>query len=125
MRNFRLASVSLVMIGLLTPSVIAQTSRGTVTGIITDASAAGVPGASVELKSKQTGVSRSTTSNESGLYRFDAVDLGEYDLTAKASGFRTITNRSVTVQAAQTIGLDIRLEVGDNVSSVEVSAESI
>ena len=68
---------------------------------------------------------RSTTSNESGVYRFDAVDLGEHDLTVKAHGFRTMTNRSLNVQAAQTVGLDVQLEVGDNVSVVEVSAEAI
>ena len=43
----------------------------------------------VELKGTQTGVSRSTTTNQTGVYRFDAVDLGEHDLTVKAQGFRT------------------------------------
>ena len=61
---------------------------------------------------------------QSGVYRFDAVDLGEHDLTVKARGFRTMTNRSLNVQAAQTVGIDIRLEVGDNVSVIEVSAEA-
>ena len=101
-----------------------QTSRGTVTGIVTDASGAAVPGATVELKATQTGVVRPTTTNESGVYRFDAVDLGEHDLTVKAPGFKTTANRSLNVQAAQTVGLDVRLEVGDNVSIVEVSARS-
>ena len=36
-----------------------------------------------------------------------------------------MANRSLNVQAAQTVGLDVRLEIGDNVSVVEVSAEAV
>ena len=114
----------LAVVFLISSALFAQTSRGTVTGIVTDSSGSAVPAATVELKGTQTGVVRSTTTNQSGVYRFDAVDLGEHDLTVKANGFRTFANRAFNVQAAQTIGLDVRLEVGDNVSIVEVSVAS-
>ena len=114
----------LAVVFLISSALFAQTSRGTVTGIVTDSSGSAVPAATVELKGTQTGVVRSTTTNQSGVYRFDAVDLGEHDLTVKANGFRTFANRAFNVQAAQTIGLDVRLEVGDNVSIIEVSAQA-
>lgn len=122
---FRPAVVLVAAIIMLASAASAQTSRGTVTGIVIDASAAAMPNASVELKGRQTGVSRTTTTNESGVYRFDAVDLGEYDLTVKATGFKTLTNRSVNVQAAQTVSIDAQLEVGDNVTVIDVSAEAV
>jgi hypothetical protein len=56
----------------------AQTSRGTVSGIVSDPTGAIIPGATIVLTHTQTGVRRSTRSNEAGIYQFDAVDLGMY-----------------------------------------------
>jgi len=67
----------------------AQTSRGAVTGLVTDPQKAAVPNAKVALIGLATNVSRSTRANEAGLYRFDAVDPGGYKLTVQATGFRT------------------------------------
>ena len=125
MHKTRLARVWLFIAVLSSAIVFGQTSRGTVTGIVSDPSGSAVPGATVELKGTQTGVSRSTTTNQTGVYRFDAVDLGEHDLTFKAQGFRPVTTRSINVQAAQTAGIDIALELGDNVTVVEVSAQAV
>src|SRR6478609_8561582 len=106
MCKLKLVGVSLFFAAIFAAALYGQTSRGTVTGIVTDSSGAAVPGAAVELKAIQTGVVRLTTTNESGVYRFDAVDLGEHDLKVKAPGFKTTSNRSLNVQAAQTVGLD-------------------
>ena len=56
----------------------AQTSRGTVSGTVTDPSASVVAGASVELLQIATGLRRMATTNGAGIYRFEAVDLGTY-----------------------------------------------
>jgi hypothetical protein len=124
MHKLRLAGALFVFAALFNAIAQGQTSRGTVTGIVTDPSGSAIPGAAIDLKGTLTGVSRSTTTNETGVYRFDAVDLGEHDLTVRAKGFRTTENRALNVQAAQTVGLDVRLEIGDNVSAIEVSAEA-
>jgi hypothetical protein len=60
----------------LTLAAHAQTSRGTVTGTVLDQSGATVAGARVRLIGVDTGVKLSTESNDAGVYRFDAVDLG-------------------------------------------------
>jgi hypothetical protein len=89
-------SIFLAVIALFATSVaLAQTSRGTVTGIVTDASKASIPGAAVEIVHNETNVTRSTTTNEQGVYRFDAVDLGTYDVIVKAGGFKTRTSRAI------------------------------
>ena len=73
--------------------VQAQTSRGTVNGIVTDASGATLPNATVKLTNKDTNQGRSTVTNDSGLYRFDAVDPGTYEVNVTAAGFRATTLR--------------------------------
>src|SRR5262245_4377316 len=75
---------------LFTASALAQTSRGTVSGIVSDPTGAVVPGATVTLTNDQTGVSRTTNTNGEGVYRFDAVDLGSYSLKIAATGFGNV-----------------------------------
>lgn len=125
MQQLRLASLVLALSALLGTTAYAQTSRGTVTGAVTDATKAAVPGATVDIISKDTNITRSTTTNEQGLYRFDAVDPGTYDVTVKAQGFKTYTSRAIPVSAAQVLSIDAALEVGDNVSVVEVTADAV
>src|SRR5437016_14407726 len=74
---------------ILTLAVVAhaQTSRGTVSGTVTDPSGAFVARASVALTHTETGVRRSATTNEAGIYRFDAVDLGTFELRVAHLGF--------------------------------------
>ncbi|HLJ16590.1 MAG TPA: carboxypeptidase-like regulatory domain-containing protein [Bryobacteraceae bacterium] len=66
----------------------AQTSRGTVTGTVLDQSGAAISGAQASLVGMQTGIKLSTTSNDAGVYRFDAVDLSTYELQVTHPGFR-------------------------------------
>lgn len=122
---FSRAGVVLILVSLSVIRLNAQTSRGTVTGVVIDTSKASVPGAAVEITQKETNVTRSTTTNQDGVYRFDAVELGTYDVIVKGQGFKTYTSRDVPVAAAQTVGVDAQLEVGDNVSVVEVNADAI
>ncbi len=59
---------------------LAQTSRGTVSGVIKDQTGAVIPGATVTLTNTDTTVERTATTNDEGFYRFDAVDLGNYSV---------------------------------------------
>ncbi len=102
-----------------------QTSRGTVTGVVTDQSGAAVAGAKVELTGTLTNVTRETETNASGLYRFDAVDLGTFDITVHMTGFRNSVVRSFTVAAGQVSTVDVRLDVGETQTTVEVSGQAL
>src|SRR6185369_17332194 len=97
---FRLAVFSIGVL-LLAFTLAAQTSRGTVTGLVTDAQQAVVASAKVDLTALATNVTRRTQTNESGLYRFDSVDPGLYKLTVQSAGFRTAVAGQFTVGAAQ------------------------
>src|SRR5215472_3917063 len=110
---------------MLAATTFAQTSRGTVTGIVTDSSSATVPNAAVELRSSSTGVVRPTQTNGAGLYRFDAVDPGTYEVTVTAAGFKESKTNPFEVAAAQVASIDVKLEIGSQASVVEVTAEAV
>ena len=104
--------------------LLAQTSRGTVAGTVTDVFDARIAAASVTLTNTETGVSQTTVANPAGLYRFDAVDLGLYNLKVAHPGFKAFTGVGFRVEANRTTTIDPRLELGAVETSVEVNAES-
>ena len=75
MRTLRIA-----MVVVFSLAAHGQTSRGAVTGTVLDQSGAVVRGAHVCLTGVDTGAKFAAASNDSGLFRFDAVDLGVYTL---------------------------------------------
>ncbi|MCI0622714.1 MAG: carboxypeptidase regulatory-like domain-containing protein, partial [Acidobacteria bacterium] len=112
------------MLFLLCGLAQGQTSRGAVTGTLTDASKAVIAGSSVVLTHSETGVRRSASSNEAGLYRFDAVDPGVYQLKVTHPGFKPSITNMVQVNANRVTTIDLRLEVGTAETVIQVSAES-
>jgi hypothetical protein len=117
-------SLKLAVLLLVTISANAQTSRGTVTGTVLDPTGAVISGARVTLTGVETGVRLSTTSNDAGVYRFEAVDPGAYDLTASLSGFRTYLSTHIGVEANRATTIDPTLEVGTAETRIEVSGEA-
>lgn len=105
-------------------TVFAQTSRGTVSGTVTDQAGAVVPGATITLTNTATTVDRTTTSNDEGFYRFDAVDLGTYTVTIAAANFGTTTQTEVIVQANQTRDVSAALQTGSQAVTIDISAEA-
>src|SRR5204863_2997815 len=59
-----------------------------------------------------------------GIYRFDAVDLGVYDLKVTHAGFRTFLSSGIGVEANRVTTLDPRLELGAAETRIEVSGDS-
>ena len=102
----------------------AQSISGNITGTVTDASNLAVPGAEVTLTSTATNAERVTTTNQRGDFVFSTVNSGEYRLTVKAKGFRTLERQGVNLTASETIALpDLVLQVGALSEAVTVSAQ--
>src|SRR5215510_1600182 len=118
------STLKLAALLLVAMSANAQTSRGTVTGTVLDPTGAVIAGVSVTLTGVETGVRLSTTSNDAGVYRFDAVDPGTYDLTVSLPGFRTYLSSRVGVEANRATTIDPTLEVGAAETRIEVRGES-
>jgi hypothetical protein len=123
MRSKVLLVTFLLAFACATP-LSAQTSRGTVSGTISDQSSAVLPGASVTLTNTETNVARSTVTNDEGFYRFDAVDLGTYSVTIEANGFGTATRTGIIVNANQTSTIEAALAPGAQAETVEVTGTS-
>lgn len=100
----------------------AQTASTQILGLVTDASGAVVPGATITAKRIETGDVRTTTSNETGNYIFPLVDSGTYEVTATATGFKTEIRRNVPLELNQKGRIDFQLQVGTQAETVEVSS---
>ena len=95
---------------LLCAPLLAQ-SLGTITGAGKDATGAVVPGATVTVVNKGTNATRTTSSNEVGLYDFPALPPGLYTVKTELDGFKT-TSRDLELQVQQTARVDFTLELG-------------
>ena len=117
--------VALCAIFLASPSLWAQSERGTITGTVQDASGAVVPGAVVTLKNTQTGVTFTAPSNNAGDYTVPQLQVGIYTIRVEKEGFRPATVNGITLNASMTVRADATLDVGSAAQAVEVSASSL
>ena len=93
---------------------IAQIGQTAVlTGTVTDASGAVLPGVTVTVTAESLiGGSRDAVTDENGVYRFPALPPGTYAVSAQLSGFKPFTQQDVRLQLGQTLTVDPKLEVG-------------
>src|SRR5579859_1257049 len=122
--HLRLSAGLLLFIALLS-TAFAQTSRGSLSGTVTDSQGALVANASVTITQHGTNVTRQTTTNSAGIYRLDAVDLGIYDVSVKAAGFATENKTGIEVQSARNASIDFALKVGTASEVVNVEASGL
>ncbi len=102
----------LFLIVALGVTAFAQAGRGGVSGVVTDASGAVVPGATVTLTNSETGVTLSTVTTGAGLYSFVSLTPAIYQITVKHSNFETAVQNNVTVSVDQVTAVDIMLHPG-------------
>src|SRR5215210_5385107 len=109
--RFLRTSLCGLIVLLLAASASAQFRAG-IQGSVTDPAGAVVPGATVTLVSNETSKTQQTTTSDSGFYRFSNLAPGSYSLTAEAAGFKKQVIESMTINAENVEGVDIRLETG-------------
>jgi hypothetical protein len=109
-------------LAVLATSVFAQ-SAGSLRGTVTDTSGAVVPGATVTLANEGTRFSRDMVTNATGGFFFAAVDPGTYSLKVALAGFKTYETKGLRVSSNDTVGVDVKLEIGTVGETVEVTAE--
>src|SRR5262245_36376227 len=102
----------------------AQSDRGTITGTVSDATSAVIPGASVVAVNGETGAKYETVSTETGNYTLTQVPAGLYQLSVELPGFKKYVRQGITVLVAQTLRIDVALEVGAASDEVTVSADA-
>src|SRR5262245_51210973 len=105
---------------LVTLSLSAQTVSTEILGLVTDSSGAVIPGAAIKIVRLETGDVRTTKTNETGNYVFPLLEIGEYQVTCSAAGFKSEMVRNVVVELQQKARLDFHLQVGEQAETVEV-----
>src|SRR5436190_17135132 len=107
---------------LFAAAVFAQEGiNGTLSGTVSDATGALVPGVEVTAKNTATGVTSTAITNETGTYRFPSLQPGAYEATATLPGFRTQTVR-LALGTSQQIRQNFTLQVGATAQVIEVTA---
>jgi hypothetical protein len=98
-----------------------QINNATLTGIVTDATKAVLPGVTVTATNAATGVVVSNVSNEAGAYTILSLLPGTYNITAELPGFQKETYAKVELGNAVTVRLNFTLNVANQTQNVEVT----
>jgi len=98
----------------------AQTVSTEILGLVSDATGAVIPGAVVKVRRLATGDVRSATTNETGNYIFPLLEIGEYEVTCSALGFKTEVRRGVVLQLQEKARIDFQMQLGEQVEMVEI-----
>lgn len=98
-----------------------QAVNATMLGSVTDSSGAIIANAKVTITEASTGVSRTTTTNESGNYTFPNVSPGTYVVTTEQPGFKKESRTGVAVDVNTTARVDMRLQPGNVSETIEVT----
>src|SRR5215471_14269201 len=110
----------LLALGLPIGVASAQT-LGEITGEVKDPSGAIAPGASVIATNTATNLSRTTLTNEAGIYSFPALIPGTYRLPVEAPGFQPMVRSDIELQVQQTARVDFTRAMGQASQTIEVS----
>src|SRR5262245_31751266 len=109
MKKFLIAATLLV---LFASSFIFGQVNGALTGTVSDATGALIPGVEVTAKNVNTGISDTRLTNETGNFVFPSLQPGTYTLEASLSGFQKSKYDNVTLGQSQTVRLNFTLQVG-------------
>jgi hypothetical protein len=123
-RIFRSVCILAALFVLAAPFTFSQSiTTADAVGVITDSTGAVVPGATVTIKSTESGETRSVTSNDQGQYRFPLMKPGEYVLTASAKGLKSNITR-ITLLVGEEREVNVSMNAQGTNTIVEVTAEA-
>jgi hypothetical protein len=123
-REFALLSLLFAaVVASITPAQ-AQVLYGSMVGTVEDSTGATVPSATVTITSKESGQTRTATTNESGGYSIGNVLAGTYELKVSAAGFRTFVETDVAITINNVARVNVKLEVGGTTEQITVAASA-
>ncbi len=111
-----------VFLFVCTTLPVAAQTFGDITGEVRDPGGAVVAGAAVTATNSATNATRSTTTNEFGIYSFPSLQPGSYDVKVQMKGFTTAVRGGIPLQVQQTVRADFNLQLGDIAQSVEIKS---
>lgn len=112
------------MLTMLVGIGVAQTTKGTIAGVVTDATGAVVPGATVTAAASAGGETRTTVTGSNGEYRLEPLTPGEYAVTVAAQGFSKTKVSGVVVRTSIITSNNVQLSIAATGETVEVIASA-
>ncbi len=97
---------------LLPFGAFAQSTNGSISGVVTDETGAVLPGVTVTATNVATGVSRTTTTTATGSYQIPLLPPGNYRLTGELAGFQAMKLDSVVVNIATDVSRNLKMKAG-------------
>ncbi|MEI9815394.1 MAG: carboxypeptidase regulatory-like domain-containing protein [Acidobacteriota bacterium] len=114
----------LLAVLLLQPALFAATT-GTITGTVKDPDAAALGGAQLTVTNSAMGIQSKAMTDDKGNYTFPSLQVGRYDLTVEAAGFKTQTRTGIVVDLDAVVRVDISLELAIRSESITVTETDI
>ena len=111
-RPWLAAIVTAIVMAIAAPAA-AQQQLGGIQGTIADQTHAVIPGVTVTVTNLDTGVARTTTTNQSGVFRVPSLEPGRYKIVAELTGFRSATQADLVVSVGATLGVNFTMQPGN------------
>lgn len=118
---FRRILVISILSLCLSTCAAAQTSVGRISGTVTDASGAVIPGASITVLNEDTGITWLLTTDQNGYYVAPNLPVGNYSVQAESAGFQKARKTGFALDADSRLTADFTLQVGELSQKVEVT----
>jgi outer membrane receptor protein involved in Fe transport len=112
-----------MLLAVLPLPALAQ-ATGAISGVVSDASGAALPGATVTVVNNATGQTRTATAGADGFYTIPLLQPGTYKVTAALQGFSTLNRDGVKVTVSETARVNVQLSVGGRTEDVTVVGEA-
>ena len=120
----RLGVCCLLAVTLGASPLGAQSTSGTIQGVVLDNQGGVVPGATVTARNVDTNVSRSVATDAGGVYRLLEMPLGNYEVTVELTGFSRYVRSGVTLSVSQTAVVDAEIRPAALTEVIEVRADA-
>jgi len=120
----RLSSVFILLLCCLRVPLASAQVSATLSGTVTDPSGAAVAAANVTVRNLDTGLTRTTTTDQAGRYEVFALPVGLYEVRGRKDGFADALRTGIRLVVAQEATVDLSLHVGAVSQEVKVSGDA-
>src|SRR5438105_6059221 len=124
MKGLVMALSAVLVVCVLATGVAWGQATAQISGTVRDPSGAVLPGVEITATQTETGIARTTVTNETGYYVLTSLPLGPYRLEAALPGFRTFVQTGILLQVNASPTINIALQVGQVSEQVEVQANA-
>ena len=112
-------------LGLIATFTLAWTQvAASISGKVVDPSGRGVGGATVTVKSLETGATRAVTTGETGDFIIVGLPLGRQEVKVEKTGFKAAVRTGINLEVGQQAVVNLKLDIGELIQQVQVSEEA-